>query len=449
MPSPAASRSSRPRPAEHQGEFQSISRTKITPPLLRQETLTRGRLIDWLGRNAHHRLTLVVAEAGYGKTTLLGDFGRHSSVPVLWFKLDHTDRDWITLSNYLVAAFRELRPGFGTATLGLLAQLATADPPRGQIIDGLLAEVAAFDEPALLILDDYHLVDDSPDARELVGRLLHEAPPGLSLLISTRRRPDLDLGRATAQGTVAELTTDDLRFSHAETDELFSETYQQPLEPDVLDQLERRTEGWAASLQLFRSSIRGRSVLEIRSFARSLSGTEGPVYDFLAQEVLRELTPILRRFVVGAAILQRIVPDLIAAIFADDPEPPTVQTTRGWIEAADDLGLMGRRGESGRGYRFHPLLRDFLLRQLAHDMPPDAIRARHRRVAVAAEADDWLTACHHFLEAGEPIEAVRVMGDSLLIAIGTGAWGVAAELLDRFPTEPDAPAVQVILALRE
>ncbi len=415
---------------------------------MRDETLTRGRLLDWLRQHTPQRLTLVIAEAGYGKTTLLADYGRRSQVPVLWFKLDHTDADWISFTNYLVAAFRELRPGFGRATLALLDQLATADRSRGRVIDALLAEVAEVSEPVLVILDDYHLVDSNTDAPEIVGRLLRDAPPGMSFLIASRRRPVLDLARATAQGHVAELVTDDLRFSRAETDTLFAETYQQPLEPDVLDQVEQRTEGWAASLQLFRSSIRGRSALEIRAFARSMSGTQGPIYDFLAQEVLRELTPNLRRFVVGSAILRRIVPDLVAAIFADDPEPPTIQVARGWIEAADDLGLVGRRGESGRGYRFHPLLREFLLGQLAEDLDADVIRGRHHRVAVAAESDDWLTACYHYLEANEPAEAVRVLSDSLLVAIGTGAWGVAADLLDRFPTEPDAPAVQVILALR-
>ena len=448
MPSPAPAEPDPSSSSERPAGFRSISRTKITPPLLREETLTRARLIDWLRHHTRQRLTLVIAEAGYGKTTLLADYGRRSEVPVLWFKLDHTDADWISFTNYLIAAYRELDPGFGQATLGLLDQLATADQSRDRIIDALLADVAHVDQPALLILDDYHLVDLSADAREIVARLLREAPSGLSVLIASRRRPDLDLARPMAQGQVAELTTDDLRFSRAETDTLFSETYQQPLEPDVLDQVEQRTEGWAASLQLFRSSIRGRSALEIRAFTRAMSGTQGPIYDFLAQEVLRELTPNLRRFVIGSAILRRIVPALVAAIFAEDPGPPTIQTARGWIEAADDLGLMGRRGESGRGYRFHPLLREFLLRQLADDTPAEVIRQRHLRVAAAAEADDWLTACYHYLEASQPAEAVRVMSDSLLVAIGTGAWGVAADLLDRFPTEPDAPAVQVILALR-
>ena len=449
MPSPAPAEPDLSPSSERPAGFRSISRTKITPPLLREETLSRARLIDWLRHHTRQRLTLVIAEAGYGKTTLLADYGRRSEVPVLWFKLDHTDADWISFTNYLIAAYRELDPGFGQATLGLLDQLATADQSRDRIIDALLADVAHVDQPALLILDDYHLVDLSADAREIVARLLREAPSALSVLIASRRRPDLDLARPMAQGQVAELTTDDLRFSRAETDTLFSETYQQPLEPDVLDQVEQRTEGWAASLQLFRSSIRGRSALEIRAFTRAMSGTQGPIYDFLAQEVLRELTPNLRRFVIGSAILRRIVPALVAAIFAEDPEPPTIQTARGWIEAADDLGLMGRRGESGRGYRFHPLLREFLLRQLADDTPAEVIRQRHLRVAAAAEADDWLTACYHYLEASQPAEAVRVMSDSLLVAIGTGAWGVAADLLDRFPTEPDAPAVQVILALRD
>ncbi len=435
--------------SERPVDFQPISRTKITPPIVRRETLTRGRLIEWLRRHTQRRLTLVIAEAGYGKTTLLADYGRHSEMACLWYKLDASDGDWVTLANYLVAAIREIRPEFGAATVSLLRQMATADTPRRLVIDTLLAEVAALADRALLILDDFHLVDTSRDVEEIVGRLLREAPPGLSFVIASRRRPELALARAAAQGEVGQLATDDLRFSRGETDELFSETYEQPLEPDVLDQVERKTEGWAASLQLFHSSIRGRSGLEIRAFARSLSGTEGPVYDFLAEEVLRELTPPLRRFLVGSSILERIVPRHVVAIFAAEPEPPTDTVARGWIDAADDLGLMGRRGESGRGYRFHPLLREFLLRQLERDVGPEVIRAMHQRVARAAEGQDWLAACHHYLEGGEPSNAIRVMGDSLLVAIGTGAWGMAATILDRLGDEPDAPAVQVILALRE
>ncbi|MGZ6377232.1 MAG: AAA family ATPase [Candidatus Limnocylindrales bacterium] len=440
---------SRERTSERSVDFQPISRTKITPPLLRRETLTRGRLIDRLRAHTQRRLTLVIAEAGYGKTTLLADYGRSTDVPCLWYKLDPSDGDWVTLANYLVAAFRELRPTFGSATESLLRQMAATEPPRRLVIDTMIAEIARLDDRALLILDDFHLVDANADAMEIVERLLREAPPGISMVLASRRRPDLGLARLAAQGEVAELSTDDLRFSRGETDELFSTAYQQPLDPDVLEQVDRRTEGWAASLQLFHSSIRGRSRLEIRAFARTLSGTEGPVYDFLAEEVLRDLTPPLRRFLVRAALLERIVPRLVVALFGDLPEPPSDVVARGWIEAADDLGLLGRRGESGRAYRFHPLLQEFLRRQLEHDESPAAIPEMHLRVARAAEGEDWLVACHHYLEAGVPSEAIRVMGESLLVAIGTGAWGTAAGLIDRFGGEPAEPAVQVILALRE
>ena len=430
-------------------DFQPISRTKITPPLLRRETLTRGRLIERLRLLTRRRLTLVIAEAGYGKTTLLGDYGRVAERPCLWYKLDANDGDWVTLANYLVAAVRELVPDFGVATTSLLRQLVAADPPRRLVIDTLIAEIGRLQASATLVLDDFHLVDDNADALEITTRLLQEAPPDLSFVVATRRRPDLPLARLTAQGEVGELLTEELRFSRVETDELFSETYQQPLDPDVLDQLDRKAEGWAASLQLFHSSIRGRSNLEIRSFARNLSGSNGPVYDFLAEEVLRELTPPLRRFLTRASILERIVPDLVVALFADLDEPPAEMVARGWIEAADDLGLLGRRGAAGQAYRFHPLLREFLLRQLEREHDPASIRAMHLQVAETAERSDWLVACHHFLEAQAPGEAVRVMGDSLLVAMGTGAWGTAASLLQRLEEEPAAPAVQVILALRQ
>ncbi|HET7677422.1 MAG TPA: hypothetical protein VFK38_06180, partial [Candidatus Limnocylindrales bacterium] len=384
---------------------QSTARTKITPVPLRPETLRRDRLIDRLREGVNRRLTLVVAEAGYGKTTLLADFSQRGLLRCLWYKLDPTDRDWLSFCDYLVAAGREAHPDFGRNTEALLAQAASLGPTRELVVSTLMAEFAALgDEPTALILDDFHLVDDSADVREITRRLLAEAPETVSLVLLTRRRPSLSLGRLTAQGEVVEIGTDDLRFSREETERLFEEVYHQPLEPEVLDEIDVRTEGWAASLQLLHRSIRGRSKAEIRQFVRALSGTEGRLYDFLAEEVLRELPAPLRDFMVRASILERIVPEYVAAILADGEVPPHA-VIEGWIKEAAGLGLMGKRAETSTSHRFHPLLREFLGRQLEMEASQDAIRAMHGRVARAAEATDWLAACRHFIAAGEPKEA--------------------------------------------
>ena len=84
---------------------------------------------------------------------------------------------------------------------------------------------------AVLILDDFHLVDEAPDMQYIVRELIARGPERLSIVFASRRRPSIPLARLRANGEVAELGTDDLRFDADETARLFSETYGRTLEP--------------------------------------------------------------------------------------------------------------------------------------------------------------------------------------------------------------------------
>ena len=95
-----------------------LQAAKVQRPPLRRETLRRERLLDWLKVKIHHRIVLVTAEAGYGKTTLLADFARHHRRPTMWYRLDEEDRNWVSFLHYLVAAGREIEPEFAPATKG-------------------------------------------------------------------------------------------------------------------------------------------------------------------------------------------------------------------------------------------------------------------------------------------------------------------------------------------
>src|SRR5262245_186159 len=94
--------------------------SKVQAPPLRDETLARDRLLEWLSVKIHRRAVLLIAEAGYGKTTLLADFSRRTRLRVLWFRLDRGDRDWVGFIAYLVAAVRVHLPEFGGSTSALL-----------------------------------------------------------------------------------------------------------------------------------------------------------------------------------------------------------------------------------------------------------------------------------------------------------------------------------------
>jgi DNA-binding SARP family transcriptional activator len=431
-------------------DFEPISRAKVTPTPVRPETLHRGRLLDWLAGHAERRLSLVVADAGYGKTTLLADYAQRAETRCLWLKLEHTDGDWVTFINYLVAAYGEAVPGFGHLTLPLMAPTATIRASREMVVGTFMSELAKLtDEPMILILDDYHLVDEAADVQLIVGRLLRDAPPTMTYVLLTRRRPELPIGRLSASGEVGELGTNALRFSRDEIRQLFAESYGQPLEEDVLDEVDRRTLGWAACLQLLRPTLRGRSNIEVREFVKQLSGATGRLYDFLAEEVLREATPEMRRFLVTTSLLEHIVPGHVAALFAADDPPPTDDGLRSRIQEAYETGLIGRGDPAAGSFRFHPLLREFLSRQLVLSTSAEDIRDMHLRIAGAAEHDAWLTSCRHYLAAGREREAARVLVRSVLVAVGTGTWGAAAEVVSQLAGHSREPEIEVVVALEE
>ena len=447
MPSPGALP-----PAQHdpfEPDFAPVIRSKIQPPALRSTTLTRQRLIDRLHEATASRVTLIVAEAGYGKTTLLADFAARSGQRTLWYRLDPTDADAITWTNYLIAACRELMPHFGRATQALLAQVGAAGPPNHVFVASLIDELRQLGEaPTLLVLDDFHAVDSSSEAREIVERLLRDAPPWMHLVIAARRRPTLRFGRVEAMGNLAAIGTDDLRFEVSETHDLFADRYNMPLEDDVLEIVDHRTRGWAASLQLFYGSIRNKPLSAARSLASLLSGAESPIYDFLAEEVLANVPAEVEALLVRASILDRVLAGHAVELWGEGSRRPTTARVNAWIEEADHLGLLSRSSESSDARQIHPLLRDFLGRRLRSQMDREAIAVMHVRLARAVQRSDPLTAARHFLEAGEDLEAMRCLGGSVMQTMGSGQWGVASDLIDRLKGVPADPAVAAIQSRR-
>ena len=101
---------------------------KVQPPLLPTETLERERLLGWMAAKVHSRLVLIVADAGYGKTTLLADWSRRTRIQTLWYRLDETDRDWVVFVNHVVAAGRANDPGVAPQTLSRIRARPATSP---------------------------------------------------------------------------------------------------------------------------------------------------------------------------------------------------------------------------------------------------------------------------------------------------------------------------------
>ncbi len=314
--------------------------SKVRSPAIRPSTLERPRLLNWLERHASARLRVIAAEAGYGKSTLLADHARRSGRRTLWYRLEPSDRDWVTFLSYVVASVREIAPSFGAGTVSLLQQVGVLNTTRDLTLDTLLAELESVaTEPLSLILDDFHAVQDSDDVRAIVVRLLEHAPTGFSLVIASRDRPTFPMARLSAQAGVAELATEDLRFTRSETADLFAYSYGTPIDDDLVAEIDERLEGWGSSLQLVGASLLSLRPEEIRTFVRDLSAHSEPLRDFLVEEVLSRQTPVMRRVLIHASLLERISPHLLAAATAD-PRPMSVRQITVCLYRAEDTGMI-------------------------------------------------------------------------------------------------------------
>jgi DNA-binding SARP family transcriptional activator len=248
------------------------------------------RLDAIMNRLWGRRLGLLVAPAGSGKTTLMARFASTARVPVAWYRCESWDVSSQQLLRHLSEAFA---------------------PVLGDTHEWASLEDAVFDlersaaPRMVLVIDDAHAIAGTPAAATL-ERLVDYAPPTLLTLIASRTLPDLNLSRLRVSGALAEITVDDLRFRSWEVETLFRDFYKEPLPPVELAELARRTEGWAAGLQLFHLATAGKALDERRRILRSLGGGSRLVREYLARNVLDELPRLLRAFLLDTCVLGRL-----------------------------------------------------------------------------------------------------------------------------------------------
>jgi ATP/maltotriose-dependent transcriptional regulator MalT/DNA-binding SARP family transcriptional activator len=418
----------------------SVQPAKIHCPPARDDTLTRDRLNSWLERASDGRLALIVAEAGFGKTTLLADWARHTSRLTAWYRLEPDDRDWLTFIRHLVASVRELDPEFAPATYAMLESLGAGGPTPADLALSIAREMAewgaATDRGLTLIIDDYHLVDGFAETEPIVRALLERTGPGFSVVIASRSMPRLPLGKLRTRGGVLKLGGTDLRFDAEETAHLFSDKYQRPLDRDVSSELQARTDGWAALLMLVNARLAEGN--DHRPFVTQLGTSAGDIYDYIAEEVLAALPTGLTDFLTLVSILPGV-----------DPVSAAIVTGRGRedvndaLAEAERLGLLSRP-DAGMPHVFHPLVREFLSARLLADVGEDEVAAHHRRIANATPTSEWYRRAWHFRAAGDRQECESTLDSALESIIAAGDVDLARPFLEPDAGDPRRPTAMMI-----
>ncbi|HEX2195059.1 MAG TPA: hypothetical protein VHK63_08915 [Candidatus Limnocylindria bacterium] len=404
---------------------------KVTSPHYVTPTLRRARLIDWLNGASECRAVVIAADAGYGKTTLLWQWEREVDFPCYWYKLDRNDRDWSLHISYLIESISQRHAGFGRRAHSMLEQLGGPGSSRPGVAAYLLAEMhERLTEPCTFIIDDWQFVASVTEVRGLWNQILRDAPPTCRFVFLSRAKPQLQFSRFKTHAGYAEMRTDALRFNDREIEELFRDIYNDPLDPTELAELERRTEGWAASLQLVEVSLRERrSPEDRRAFIQSITATtDSDLFIFLAEEVLDQQDERTRNFLLTTSIVQQITPDLAERLSGGNDGARMLANL-------EERGLFTYRLDSDHDrYRFHGLFRDFLERRLALERSPGEVVGLHIHAASYYETNrEWPAAIHHYLRADLHPQAARLIARYGEEVASEGRLGLIDEWLERIP----------------
>jgi LuxR family maltose regulon positive regulatory protein len=376
----------------------SILATKLFIPPPRPKSVLRTRLIERLNEGLHHKLTLISASAGFGKTTLVSEWIADCERPVAWLSLDGGDNDPTRFLTYLVAALQTIAANIGA---GALAVLQSPQPlPAESILTTLLNDIAAISDSFILVLDDYHVIDSQPVEQALVF-LVEHLPPQMHLVITTREDPHLPLARLRARGQLTELRTADLRFTPTEANEFLNQVMGLNLAVEDIATLETRTEGWIAGLQLAAIALRSQlsmqrqGDLDAANFIKSFTGSNRFVLDYLIEEVLGRQPENIQTFLLRTSILDRLCGSLCDAVL-DSPSAPGQET----LEYLDYTNLFIVPLDSERHwYRYHHLFGDLLRQRLGK--PKEFAEFHLRASRWHEENGDLGAAFHHAIAAGD------------------------------------------------
>ncbi|MCB8943698.1 MAG: hypothetical protein H6658_08075 [Ardenticatenaceae bacterium] len=397
--------------------FANLLHTKLTIPPLTEPLINRPTLLAQLAASRHHKLTLITAPAGYGKTTLLAHWLAHApeqpnDLRCAWLSLDAADDNSSRFCAYLLAALQTISPTLGHSAEPLLQ--SSQDPPPTAIITTLLNDLHQQQNSLTLILDDYHLISDTA-VHEALTLFIDQLPANTHLIVASRAQPPWPLARWRARGQLLEITTADLQFTRDDTAVFLHTTLSPHLTPHHITTLTQRTEGWVTGLKL--ATLAMRSTGDYDQWLANFSGQHRYIFDYLAAEVFSQQPAHIQQFLLDTAILQRLCAGLCAAVTSREklPQAATILHT---LEQAN-LFLVPL-DEERHWYRFHHLFSDFLLRQ-RQQLDPDGIPDLHRRAAT------WYQAQGHLDDALQHLQAIQAYPDmaALLEAYAPRRWTAA------------------------
>ena len=376
-----------------------VLRGKLRPPLGHQSLIARSELVSSLDDLLNYQASVIVAPAGYGKTTLLTLWRERliqAGGKAGWLTIESQDADPYRFLCYTIFALAEAGVDFGQ--LEMFAEQGLTELPLESVVVRFLAFVEDTAGPVVLILDDYHRLDTrqgSPSVDNLLDTLIENAPSNLHLVVSARHRPNFKVAQLCVTGRGVEIDAETLRFSHAEMQQALGTIG----DDGLLEAIKATTEGWPVAVQLARLAYGGKSTLD----TLPVTGRDGHIAHFFSEQIVAGLSNEQQQFLSRTAILDQFNLELANAVYEGH------EASRILRDLSDLRVLIVQLDEAGEWYRYHHLFSEFLL-NLLKEREPNRLSALHGNASSWFEEDgDTGQAVRHAVLAGNFARAARLI----------------------------------------
>jgi len=417
-----------------------LIQTKLNRPRVTSDLVHRSRLIEKLGRGMDVELALIVAPAGYGKSTLAVDWLDHCKCQSAWLSLDENDSDLTVFLSYFIAAVQTIYPAVGQEVLMLLQM---GEQPSPQVLaSSLINTLDKIEQPFALVLDDYHLIQDV-EIHNLMDELLRYAPRTLHLVLISRTVPPLNLQRLRAQGQLIEIRTSDLCFTVPETAAFVQQSRRIWLGSDKVTLLQEKTEGWITGLRLSLLSLQRADDLD--QLADHLPGEQMAV-EYLFREVFENQPEAVQEHLLRSSILDRFSASLCEYLQGGvgNTEDLSGQEFIDWLDQAGIFAIP--LDDQRQWFRYHHLFLDALRRQSAEILDAERLSRLHVR------ASEWFAqnglideAIRHALAAGDKDGAAWLVEQNRHEILNADRWPILTRWLSYFPRQEIYQRLELLL----
>ncbi|MEA3325836.1 MAG: tetratricopeptide repeat protein [Chloroflexota bacterium] len=358
-----------------------ITRTKIIIPRRHDEILTRQRLFELVNNLLDLKLIIIAAPAGYGKTSLLIDFANHSEWPISWLSLDTLDQDPFRFVAHFISAIQARFPEFGQNSIAVLNNTPQEKLDIPALVTTLVNDIYEhITEHFILVLDDYHLIEESDSITQFINHFLQDVDENCHLFISSRRLLTLsDMPLLVARNQVGGISFEEISFSAEEIQALLLKNYHLTISDESAVGITEQTEGWITGL-LLSTHLLDDEIGERIRVAR-VSGVG--LYEYLAQQVFDNQPQTIKDFMLRTSILEEFDVGRCQRVIGE-----ALQIDCPWRDLMDKLIVRNLFVFSvGEGtdfwLRYHHLFRDFLQTRMRHERPEET-----RKLTIAL-ADDF------------------------------------------------------------